>query len=197
MCPVSWTDKITSDQLNPIIWSWAYVAELMAARTGHAPDLSTGELEARLQHFLNVMEVTLQTSSKADYMGDSWKVGRLYHNKVQAKVDHGMTTWCKLTERWESATLPHELMAAQQELAPKFTKAKEAPLRGKKEADDKGIRCGTWNSWETKGTCKWESENTGQKCRRVHECSYCKTKKYTPVNHQRLFCPKKLAADAE
>ena len=197
MCPVSWTDKITSDQLNPIIWSWAYVAELMAARTGHAPDLSTGELEARLQHFLNVMEVTLQTSSKADYMGDSWKVGRLYHNKVQAKVDHGMTTWCKLTERWESATLPHELMAAQQELAPKFTKAKEAPLRGKKEADDKGIRCGTWNSWETKGTCKWESENTGRKCRRVHECSYCKTKKYTPVNHQRLFCPKKLAADAE
>ena len=197
LCPVAWTAKITSDQLNPIIWSWAYIAELLATRTGQAPDLPAGELEARLQHFLNVMEVTLQTSTKADYMGDSWKVGRLYHNKVQAKMDQGMTTWCKMMERWESATLPHELMAAQQELAPKQVKKPKDADSKLRDGDSKPPRCGTWNTWETKGTCRWESENPGQKCNRVHECTYCKTKKYKQVNHQRLFCPKRIEAGSD
>ena len=196
ICPVSWTEKITTEQLNPIIWSWAYIAELLAARSGHAPDLPVGELEARLQHFLNVMEVTMQTSGKSDYVGDSWKVARLYHNKVQAKVDQGATTWCKMVDRWESATLPHELMAAQQELAPRVNKARPREGDKLKDADEK-IRCGSWNTWETKGTCRWESEHPGVKCNRTHECSYCKTKKLKPVNHQRLFCPKRLEAGTD
>lgn len=194
-CPVSWTDKITSDQMNPIVWSWAYIAELLAARSGQAPDLDTGELEARLQHFLNVMEVTLQTSTKTDYMGDSWKVARLYNTKIQAKLDQGATTWCKMVERWDSSTLPHELMAAQQELAPRQVRGK-----GRDQDTKQGeapIRCGTWNTWETKGKCRYESENQGQKCNRLHECTYCKTKKFKPVTHQRLFCEKRIAAGSD
>ena len=195
LCPVAWTDKITTEQLNPIIWSWAYIADLLAARSGQAPDLETGELEARLQHFLNVMEITLQSSSKTDYMGDSWKVGRLYHNKVQAKLDQGTTTWCRLVERWENATLPHELMAAQQELAPRQThKTRES---GQRDGETRVPRCGSWNTWETKGKCQWEAENPGEKCNRLHECTYCKTKKFRPVNHQRLYCPKRIAAGTD
>ena len=197
-CPVSWTVKITSEQLNPIIWSWGYIAELLASRTGQAEDLPAGELEARLQHYLNVLEVTLQTSNKTDYMGDSWKVGRLYHTKVQAKVDQGTTTWCKMMDRWESATLPHELMAAQQELAPKPTKTKQIQQEIKgKEGDGRPVRCGTWNTWETKGTCKYEVDNPNYKCNRLHECTYCKTKKFKPVNHQRLFCQKRIEAGTD
>jgi hypothetical protein len=167
LCPVAWTEKITSDQLNPIIWSWAFIADILAARTGQAPDLEAGELEARLQHFLNVLEVTLQTSGKTDYMGDSWKVARLYHTKVQAKVDQGTTSWCKMVDRWDSATLPHELMAAQQELAPRQTRNKQRDPERLKDADDRVLRCGYWNTWETEGICKWESENHGEKCNRL------------------------------
>ena len=58
-CPVSWTDKLTSDQRNPIIWCWEYIAELLASVSGLAPQLQAGKLEARLQHFLNVMEISL------------------------------------------------------------------------------------------------------------------------------------------
>ena len=63
-CPVAWTAKVTSEQLNPIIWSWAYIAELLASRQSQAHGQPNGELEARLQHFLNVMEIKLQTSTK-------------------------------------------------------------------------------------------------------------------------------------
>ena len=118
-CPVSWTDKITMDKLNVVLFAWSYVSTLLAARTGMAPDLEQGELEARLQHLLHVLEVTLQTSTQSDYTGDSWKVARLYHTKVQQKVDCKQASWVQLTTMHHNATLPHELMASMQELANK------------------------------------------------------------------------------
>jgi hypothetical protein len=185
-CPVAWTANVTHEQLNPIIWSWAYIAELMASRSGQAPELPVGELEAKLQHFLNVMDITLQTSTKGDYMGDSWKVGRLYHNKVQAKIDQGKTSWCRILDRWENLTLPHELMAAQQELT-----ASAFEVSSK---DGKTLRCSTWNTWETEGFCQWECENAGQECSFIHECTYCKSRKFQPVDHQLILCQERIAA---
>jgi hypothetical protein len=88
-CPVSWTTKVTTDKLNPILWSWAYISHLLATRTGHAPELQDGELEARLQHFLSVLEITLQTTNQSDFSSDAWNVARLYHVKVQQMVDNG------------------------------------------------------------------------------------------------------------
>ena len=95
-CPVSWTSKVTTSNLNPILFSWAYIAELLATRTGQSPSLHDGELEARLQHFLSVIEVTLQTTTQSDFSSDSWKVARLYHEKVQDKVDTGTYSWLGL-----------------------------------------------------------------------------------------------------
>ena len=102
-----------------------------------------------------------------------------------------------MVERWENSTLPHELMAAQQELAPKMVKNRGKETEKIKDGDGKPIKCGTWNIWETKGVCRFESENKGQKCNRVHECTYCKTKKFKPVNHQRSFCQKRIDAGTD
>ena len=96
-----------------------------------------------------------------------------------------------------STSIPHELMAAQQELAPRQTRNKNRETDKPKDGEGKVPRCGSYNTWETKGTCEWESENPGKKCNRLHECTYCKTKKFRPVNHQRLFCPKRLAAGTD
>ena len=78
-CPVHWTSKITTQNMNVVLWSWSYVAQLLASRIGQAPAFPDGELEARLQHFLSVLEVTLQTTSQTDFASDSWKIARLYH----------------------------------------------------------------------------------------------------------------------
>ena len=134
------------------------------------------------------MEITLQTSTKGDYLGDSWEIGRLYHEKVQAKIDQGLTSWSKIMDRWENATLPHELMAAQQELT---VRASEPGLSCGRATIQ---RCGTWNTWETEGFCQWESENAGQECIYVHECTYCKSRKFQPVDHQLIFCQQRIAA---
>ena len=90
-----------------------------------------------------------------------------------------------------------ELMAAQQELAPRHVRNRNKDTERSRDGDGRVPRCGSWNTWETKGTCEWESKNPGEKCNRLHECTYCKTKKFKPVNHQRLFCPKRLAAGTD
>ena len=192
-CPVSWTNKVTTTSLNPILFSWAYIAELLATRTGQAPSLQGGELEARLQHFLSVLEVTLQTTTQTDFSSDSWKVARLYNQKVQDKVDAGVYTWLELAQQWGTATLPHELMAANAELAPRILKKRfgERTPPKKKEEERKPGLCYSWNNSETRGKCKWEVENDGRKCNKQHYCSWCKGESNKINFHQELFCKKK------
>ena len=61
---------------------------------------------------------------------------------------------------------------------------------GKKEKAS--WKCPTWNKSETRGKCNWELENALDKCQGIHECIYCMAKSFTPVNHQRFFCKKRL-----
>ena len=207
-CPVSWTSKVTTDKLNPVLWSWAYVSELLATRTGHAPALQDGELEARLQHFLSVLEVVLQTTNQSDFSSDAWKVARLYHVKVQQKIDSGDYSWLQMLQQWGSATLPHELMAARAEVQPVV---KAAPAgrgggngngskpkeKGKKYEEDENKPCGYWNNSETKGKCKWELEHDGKSCNRLHVCSWCKAKDLKPMTHQKRFCRRRIEEEGE
>ena len=206
-CPVSWTNKVTSTCLNPVLFSWAYFAELLATRTGQLPSLEDGELEARLQHFLSVMEVTLQTTGQNDFDSESWKVSRLYHQKVQDKVDAGTYSWLQLSRQWGTASLPHELMAANAELAPKFVKKKVArggdragaPSWERDSSSSSSIipLCSSWNNSETKGKCKWEAENEGKKCYRQHYCSWCKRESNQINFHQKSFCKKQQDKEGE
>ena len=212
-CPVSWTTKVTTDKLNPILWSWAYVSQLLASRTGQAPVLAEGELEARLQHFLSVLEITLQTTSQADFPSDAWNVARLYHGKVQQKIDSGVYSWVQLEQQWGSATLPHELMAARAEIPVIPVKAKfegsgrgaaaavKVPKTGRKDDDDEERKkkqvCYSWNNSEIRGKCKWEIDHEGETCIRMHICSWCKSKENKHHTHQKSFCRKRIEEDGE
>ena len=191
-CPVAWTSKITGDKLNMGLWCWAYIAQLLASRKGSAPALQRGELEARMQHFLNVLEVALQPSNSAEYDGPSWKVARLYAEKVQQKVDKG-SSWAVFEQRYGTDTHPHELMAAQTELAPKLKPKDPKELKKPKEGKEKPT-CTTWNSSEVENKCKYEVENEGRECNRKHECSWCKENHKRSLPHQRSFCRQRINA---
>ena len=201
-CPVDWTNKVTSSNINVVLWAWSFVAELLATRTGMAPNLENEELEGRLQHFCHVLEITLQTSVQSDFGGDSWNVARLYDGKVQQKVDTRMFTWVQLASMNHGASMPHELIAATQELAkkPKREDGKVGDGKGGKGTGRKEkstLRCPSWNTSETRGKFKWELDNAPDKCNRVHECCWCKSKSLTSLNHQRYFCKKRLEAEED
>ena len=198
-CPVAWTSKVTSDKLNMGLWCYSYVAELLATRTGAASALAPGELEARMQHFLNVMEISLQPSNPAEYDGHSWRVARLYAEKVQQKVDRG-SSWVAFEKRYGADTHPHELMAAQVELPPPSKKTiveKKVEKKGDKGKDVKertGRICTTWNSSDVENKCKFEVNYEGRECNNKHECSWCKDKHGRSLPHQRTFCRQRITA---
>ena len=208
-CPVDWTNKVNASNINLVLWAWSYIAEVLATRTGMAPNLEIGELEARLQHFCNVLEITMQTSSLADFVGDSWAVARLYDKKVQQKVDNGLFSWVKLADMNHGGSLPHELIAATQELTrkPKGSggvksgdgkpgDTKSGDGRGKGSDRTKaGWKCPSWNYSEVRGKCRFEVDNAPEKCNRVHECSWCKSRQLTQLDHQRFFCTKRKAEE--
>ena len=195
-CPVAWTSKVTSDKLNMGLWCWGYVAELLASRTGQTPSLQPGELEARMQHFLNVLEIALQPSNPAEFDGHSWRVARLYAEKVQHKIDRG-ETWLNFESRYGADSQPHELMAAKEEVRPvrkPKDPIKEDP-KGKPKDDKKGTKrtCTTWNASSVEGKCDFEVQYD-RACDRRHECSWCKEKGHRSLHHQRSFCRHRIAA---
>ena len=198
-CPVSWTSKVTSDKINLGLWSWSYVAQLLASRTGQAPTLGRGELEAKMQHFLNVLEIALQPSNPTEFEGHSWRIARLYAEKIQNKVDRG-ETWTKFDEKYGTDSQPSELMAAREEIGPRPAPRKTTPTVRVKEDDKKdGAKvsrrpCTSWNTSTVEGKCDWEVQNEGKTCDRRHDCTWCKEKGKRSLFHQRTFCRQRLAA---
>ena len=198
-CPVAWTTKVTGDKLNMGLWCWAYMAQLLASRTGQAPSLGPGDLEARMQHFLNVLEIALQPSNPTEFDGHSWRVARLYDEKIQHKIDRG-ETWKKFEEKYGADSQPSELMAAREELGPKQPRRTTGNGKENDRNSDKNEKkwpkrtCTTWNSSSVEGKCDWESQNEGRACDRRHECSWCKEKGKRSLHHQRSFCRQRIAA---
>ena len=196
-CPVSWTSKVTSDKINLGLWSWSYVAQLLASRTGQAPTLGQGELEAKMQHFLNVLEIALQPSNPSEFEGHSWRIARLYAEKIQNKIDRG-ETWTKFDEKYGTDSQPSELMAAREETGPKPA-LRKTTVKGKEE-DKRDLAkvprrlCTTWNTSTVEGKCEWEVQNEGKSCDRRHDCTWCKEKGKRNLFHQRTFCRQRLAA---
>ena len=194
-CPVSWTSKVTSEKINLALWSWSYIAHLLASRTGQAPSLGQGELEARMQHFLNVLEIALQPSSSSEFEGHSWRIARLYAEKIQNKVDRG-ENWIKFDEKYGRDSQPSELMAAREEIGPKLQVRKVKGKEEEKKELPKGPRrlCTTWNTSTVEGKCDWEVQNEGKACDRRHDCTWCKEKGKRSLFHQRTFCRQRLAS---
>ena len=198
-CPVAWTSKVTSDKLNLGLWSWAYMSQLLATRTGQAPSLGQGVLEAKMQHFLNVLEIALQPSNSTEFDAHSWHVARLYAEKIQNKVDRG-DTWKKFDEKYGTDSQPSELMAAKEEIGPKQPARKSVKVKDEK-TDTTGSRgtgsrrvCNTWNTSAVEGKCDFEIQYEGRTCDRRHECSWCKEKGKRVLTHQRTFCRQRIAA---
>ena len=161
-------------------------------RTGLSQDMPRGELEARLQHLLCVLQVTLIHSEKSEFCSTGWSIASIYAKRIQQKLDRKLDTWDSFG-RFGHDPHPSEMFAAKTEADTK------APAKKKGEADRKSGRerrmCPTWNNCETQRKCQYLVDNpTATKCLFRHECSYCIENNHGQQNHQRRFCAKKRAA---
>ena len=193
-CPVTYAEKIKYDEMNLPIWIWAYVSEILATRTGMAPDMAKGELEARLQHLLCVLQVALVNSEKTDFNSKGWSIASIYAKRIQQKLDRGLDTWSDF-KRFGHDPHPSEMFSAKTEADRKI------PFKKKDEKPDKGgkrMMCTTWNNFEVERKCQYLLDNpSATRCIRRHDCSYCLEKNHGTFYHQRRFCAKRRAAGDE
>jgi hypothetical protein len=196
-CPVSFDEKIKYEEMNLPLWVWANIAEILSSRTGLSPDMPQGELEARLQHLICVLQVALVNSEKSDFNAKGWSIASTYAKRVQQKLDRGLETWNDF-HRFGHDPHPSEMFSAKTEVDRKAP----PPLRKKKEEEKPsyGSRrlCTSFNNCEVQYKCQYLVDNpTAKTCNRRHECSYCTEKGHGPQNHQRRFCRKRRDAGDE
>ena len=194
-CPVAYAEKIKYDEMNLPVFVWAYVSEILSSRSGMSPDMPRGELEARLQHLLCVLQIALVHSEKTDFNTKGWSIASTYAKRVQQKLDRGLEVWDDF-KRFGHDPHPSEMFSAKTEVD------KRAPPRKKKEDENQafGARkiCTTWNNFEVERKCQYLVNNpNATKCIRRHDCSYCLEKGHGTLNHQRRFCRKKREAGDE
>ena len=83
----------------------------------------------------------------------------MYAEKVQHKIERG-DTWLGFTHKYGTDSHPHELMAAERELAPKLGKKLKEDDKVKAAKDDRTDKtkktCPTWNT-STASTISRES----------------------------------------
>ena len=187
-CPVTYAEKIKYDEMNLPVWVWAYVSEILSSRTGLSPDMPKGELEARLQHLLCVLQVALIHSEKSDFNTKGWTIASIYAKRIQQKLDRKLDTWESFS-RFGHDPHPSEMFAAKTEADSKAPKKKDD---GKFERGKK--MCSTWNNCEVEKKCQYLVKNPTARCFNRHECSYCIEKNHGIFSHQRRFCAKRRAA---
>ena len=79
--------------MNLALFSYGSVKHLLALLDGTLPAVSRLEYVSRLQHILNVLEITCLGSSLSDFDSHSWKISREYDNKVIRDIEMGYKTW--------------------------------------------------------------------------------------------------------
>ena len=193
-CPVAYAEKIKYDEINLPIYVWAYVSEILSSRTGLTPDMPKGELEARLQHLLCVLQVALVNSEKTDFNSKGWSIASIYAKRVQQKLDRGLETWGDF-KRFGHDPHPSEMFTANTEVE------KRAPARKNRDDRQTGTAkrmCTSWNNCAVERKCQYLVDNpSASKCNRSHDCSYCLEKGHGTYNHQRRFCKKRRDAGDE
>ena len=203
LLPLECARSVNSKNINFTMFMYGAIKEIHSARIGVSQPFESGVLEAKLQHLLNVINVTCLNSTASEFKPVSWSVGRTYDGLVQAKIDSGRETWLDFDQLHRGSPHAAEMVAAEREhraaltslVKPKVDVRKTERNGGGVKGDKKPL-CPTWNSSEVEGKCKWETEHLDVKCNRSHYCTFCE-KKFgnTRTNHQEKFCKRKPEDD--
>ena len=189
MCPIKYAPTCNAKNLNLPVFLWARLAEIRALSAGVMDTrLQPGEMDARLRHLQCVLELVGTNSILSEYSGYGWQLGRDYDKKVQATMDSGASDWVSFNSMFSLGPHPSFVLSAKDEVE-KVSKK----IVNTREEDPNKVRkkiFGRFNSCRTVKRCDWKLENPNSgRCKRLHQCSYCKTAQNRSVFHQAWDCP--------
>ena len=192
LCPVKYAPSLTHKNINLSMFMWGKLAELRAALAGATTPFAPGELNARLRHLQCVLELCNLNSQATDFTNYGWLLSKNYDEKVQSMIDSKISDWVSHDATFRTTLHPAFVMSAKDEVAlPKKDPKKKGDGIGSGQSADPVVKkkvCETFNICRTKKKCTYEVENAPARCKRLHECSFCRESRSVREFHQRWDC---------
>ena len=167
----SYTGQIKQANMNLALFAYGSVKHFLALKDGTLPDVEPSEFISRLQHTLNVLEITCLGSNLSEFDSHSWRIGREYDQKVIRDIEQGFKAW----NTFDRSIDPTSWAYARELVPPKSRPNNVGKSGDPKQVGGSGKVCTTWNTFKKDG-CHYEHNNPGEVCVFQHFCSKCKAR---------------------
>ena len=188
LCPVKYSSGLTHKNINLSMFMWGKLAEMRAALAGATTPLQPGELNARLRHLQCVLELCNLNSLPSDFTCYGWQLAKNYDEKVQAMIDTRTSDWVGHDATFKTTPHPAFVMSAKDEVPAPKREIKKKEVAQTADPVAKKKVCETFNTCRTKKKCSYEVEHAPARCKRLHECSYCREHRSVREFHQSWDC---------
>ena len=160
--------QLKPSNLNLSLFSYGSVKHLLALSDRTLSPVTKAEFNSRLQHILNVLEISCLGSNLTDFDTHSWRVAREYNFKVIKEIELGYKSWETLNRCIDPTN-----WAYAKEIVPK--PAQKQQNQGSTKNQNNQRLCTTFNTFRQNG-CHYEANNPGETCVYLHACSHCRQK---------------------
>ena len=179
----NYVNQIKSNQnVNLALFSFGTLKHLLALCDGTLPPVTHVEFIARLQHLLNVFEITCLGSSISDHDNYGFRVARDYDEKIVTDIEGSIRSWETLGKNIDSMA-----WAYAKELNPRAKPNLSGPINKSNNTGSNQKLCTMYNTFRKDG-CHYEHTNPGETCVYLHVCSRCRSKGLQR-KHKAWQCP--------
>ena len=188
-CHVEYSEKVKPENANIVMFIYGYISQILASRQGLIAQMPESELVGRLQHLINLSELTAMYSTNSDFCSYAWQRARNYNSRIFSDLDLGNLTWSGIASKPDPTSMMQAIEAVPK---PAMEQPRIKKVDEKKKTTPDEAPCPKWNNCEITGKCQLEVDNPTKKCSKPHICSYCYLKfGYTRTNHKEGACRKK------
>ena len=174
----------SNSNVNLALFSFGTIKHLLAICDGTLPPVTHTEFISRLQHLLNVFEITCLGSNISDLQSYGFSVARDYNEKIVSDIEVNLKSWETLDKNIDAMA-----WAYSKELNPRSKPNLTGPVKTNTSGGSGNSQklCTTFNTFRKEG-CHFEHQNPGETCVYLHNCSRCRSKGLQR-KHKAWQCP--------
>ena len=182
MAPFPYIPQLKQSNLNLSLFGYGSLKHLLLLANGTLPGVSKAEFISRLQHVLNVFEITCLGSGISDFDSISWRIAKSYDLKIVQDIQEGYRSWETLGRIIDPSAWQYA-----RDLNPTKPQSQTQSQSQNKSGQNSQKLCTTWNTFKNEG-CHYEFNNPGETCVYSHQCSACRQRGFPNRRHKAINC---------
>ena len=174
--------QLKHSNMNLALYAYGSVKHLLLLSDGTLPSVSKREFIARLQHILNVLDITCLGSGLGDFTSHSFNVAKEYDLQILNDIQMGKRSWETL-----SHFIDPTAWAYSRDMIPAQTNKSNQNQAPKNQSSSQKM-CTTFNTFKNGPGCSYEYNHPGESCVYVHQCSACNKRGFPNRRHKSINC---------